>query len=380
MSALEIVFWVSVTLIAYTLLGYPALALLLRTVVRRSVDKQPITPRVSFIIAAYNEEAAIAEKLRETLKLDYPRDKLEIIVASDGSTDRTEEIVESFADQGVVLYRGEPRKGKSATLNEAVARSTGEIIVFSDATGVYSQQAIRELVANFHDPSVGCVTGRVAYEYGADSTSTGFRTYQRIVVAVRRAESGFGSQTSVSGSIHAIRSSLYRPVDSDFSHDVVDPVHTVAQGYRVVYENDAVSLEESRKDPLDELRSRVRIGLRGMVSLRYVLGELTRNRSWSYLFQVISHKVLRWWLWAPLLVALGTSLALVTHSNFFAVAAFLQLIFYALGAAGLSSGRWRIRLPGMSQLAFFLLGNAAMCMAMIKWMLDERVRTWEPIR
>jgi cellulose synthase/poly-beta-1,6-N-acetylglucosamine synthase-like glycosyltransferase len=378
--ALEVVFWASVGLIAYTVVGYPLIALVLRSVARKVVDKRPITPSVSFIIAAYNEEEALADKLRETLKLDYPRELLEVIVASDGSTDGTDEIARSFADQGVILYRAPERQGKSATLNQAVERARGEILVFSDATGRYNGHAIRELVANFNDSRVGCVTGQVAYEYGIDTTSVGFKSYQRIVVAVRRAESQFGSQTSVSGSIHAMRRELYRPVRSDFSHDVIDPVHTVAQGYRVIYEANAVSLEESRTEPLAEFRSRARIGVRGMTSLRYVLGELGRNGRWGFLFQVLSHKVLRWWLWVPLALALVTSLALATESGPFAALALVQLGLYGLALAGLSSDRWRVRVPGLSGLSFFLLGNAAMAVAMFRWLFGQSLRTWEPIR
>ncbi|UCD28283.1 MAG: glycosyltransferase family 2 protein, partial [Planctomycetota bacterium] len=264
MLALETIFWIAAGLVVYTLVGYPLLTLILAIIVRKRVDKKSITPKVSFIIAAYNEEKVIAEKIHQTLKLDYPAEQLEIIVASDGSTDRTDEIVRSFADHGVKLYRAEGRKGKTNAQNGAVSVANGDIVIFSDSTGIYNRRAIHELVDNFNDPTIGCVTGRVAYSYGKDAASTGFKGYQKIAVAIRRAESSFGSQTSASGSIHAIRRQLYIPAKPAFSLDVIDPVHTTIQGYRTVYENQAVSLEESRTSLKDEFRSRVRISVRGI--------------------------------------------------------------------------------------------------------------------
>ncbi len=226
MAFVEALFWLSIFLIIYALIGYPLLALLLGAVSGRKVQKQAITPPITLIIAAYNEESAIAEKI-ESLELDYPRDQLEILVADDGSTDRTREIVRSYADRGVRLYEGEGRAGKTITLNGAVENATGEIVVFSDATGVFNPQSLRELAANFADPTVGCVSGRVAYSYTEDTTSEGFRVYQGFAVAVRNAEGSFGSLTSVSGAIHALRKSIFRPSEASHTQDLADVIHTV---------------------------------------------------------------------------------------------------------------------------------------------------------
>ncbi len=376
----EAAFWFSLGVILYTLVGYPLLTLVLAAIVRRRVDKQPITPRVSLIIAAYNEEAVIADKIQRSLELDYPIDRLEIIVASDGSTDRTDDIVRSFAGRGVKLFRHEGRGGKTQTLNAAVPTATGDIVVFSDATGIYNPEAIRELAANFNDPTVGCVTGRVAYRYGDDATSQGFKGYQRIAVAIRRAESRFGSQTSVSGSIHAIRRSLYRPANPAFSLDVIDAVHTVVQGRRVVYENNAVSLEQSRSSPWDEFRCRVRISVRTTSMIPYLLTQLLKHRRVGYAFQMISHKILRWWLWLLLALALASNLALIGHARIYIILAVLQVAAYASAIAGLLAGRLRVRVPGISMLALFLLGNIALCVGSFKAMLGKRMGAWEPVR
>jgi glycosyltransferase involved in cell wall biosynthesis len=379
MVLLEFIFWGSLALTAYTLVGYPVLTVLLAALVRKRVDKRPCTPGVSFIIAAYNEERVLEEKLRQTLELDYPSDKLEVIVASDGSTDGTDEIARSFADRGVRLHRTTGRLGKTATLNETVPKATGEILIFSDATGVFNRESIRELVANFADPQVGCVTGRVSYRYGRDVNSRGFQGYQRLAVAVRRAETLFGSQTSVSGSIHAVRRSLYRPARPDFSLDVIDAVHAVIQRHRVVYEYNAVSLEESRSSLVDEFRCRVRIGVRGTAMIPYVLGQLLRHGRFGYAFQMVSHKMLRWWLWLLLLLLLASNMALAGQARFYAVTAVVQAAGYGAAVLGLAAGK-RLRLPLLSTASFFVMANAAMAVGAIKGLAGRRMAKWEPVR
>lgn len=380
MLVVQILFWASVAGILYTLVGYPLLTVLLAAVVNRRIDKKPITPMVSFIIAAYNEEEVIAEKIRQTLQLDYPKDRMEIIVASDGSTDRTDDIVRSFADDGVRLYRGEGRKGKTNTLNGAVATASGEILIFSDSTGVYNAQAVRELVANFNDPRVGCVTGKVAYKYVDAANSQGFGIYQRFAVAVRLAESRFGSQTSVSGSIHAIRRSLYRPADPAFSLDVIDAVHAVIGGQLVIYDRNAISLEEARARLRDEFRCRVRISVRGSSMIPYITRQLIAHGNWGYLFQMFCHKILRWWLWCMLLIAFVTNTMLLGQGGIYVVGWTLQLLFYLGGLVGIATARGGRKVPLLASISFFVMANSAMCVGALKALIGKRMPTWEPVR
>ncbi len=308
----EMAFWVSAAWIAYVLVLYPGLTVLVGSVLQRlrTPLRGEVTPRITLLISAYNEEKVIEQKLRQTLALDYPPGALEVIVVSDGSTDHTDEIVREFGDPRVRLHRVEGRVGKTAALNSAVEAATGELLVFSDATGEFSPNALRALAARFADPAVGCVAGRVAYRYGRDKTSEGFRGYQRVAVAVRRAENAFGDQTSVSGSIHAVRRELFRPSAPAFSPDVLDAVHTVVQGRRVVYEPEAVSLEDSRSSSGQEFKARVRIAVQNNAMAPYIVRELVRSRRFFYLFQMVSHKLLRWWLWMPLIGAFASSVAL----------------------------------------------------------------------
>lgn len=382
MTFAEVVFWASIAWIAWTLVLYPLLAVGIGALVLRlrPPARGARTPKISFLISAYNEEKAIAEKLRQTLGLDYPPDALEVIVASDGSTDRTDEIVRSFGEPRVRLYRQEGRVGKTATINGAVGMATGEIVVFSDATGIFSENALRALASRFADPTVGCVAGRVAYAYGSDATSSGFRGYQRIAVAVRRSENGFGDQTSVSGSIHALRRELFRPGRPGFSMDVIDAVHTVVQGKRVVYEYDAVSLEESRSTARAEYDARVRISVRNTTMAPYIVRELVGARRWFYLLQMVSHKMLRWWLWVPLVGAFVSSWLLAGTNAVYAAAAILQTLFYAVGAYGIARGRLGRLGRATAMVSFFVMGNAAMAVGTIRGLTGVQRPAWEPQR
>jgi len=379
----EIAFWIAAVWIAYVLVLYPGLTVVVGSMLQRV--RKPIrgdeTPRISFLISAYNEEKVIAHKLRLTLELDYPPDRIEVIVVSDACTDRTDEIVKELGDPRVRLHRVEGRVGKTAALNSAALTATGELLVFSDATGQYSHNALRALAARFADPSVGCVSGRVVYRYGHDVTSQGFRGYQKVAVAVRQAENSFGDQTSVSGSIHAVRRELFRPSAPAFSPDVLDAVHTVVHGRRVVYEAEAVSLEDSRSSSSQEFKARVRISVQNNAMAPYIARELVRSRRFFYLFQMVSHKLMRWWLWLPLSSALVSSLALATESAAFRAVAAAQLAFYAVAVAGLAR-EWSSRRFGAiaAVASFFVMGNVAMCVGTIQGLLGAERAAWEPQR
>lgn len=378
----QIAFWLAAGWVAYTLVLYPGLALVLGSLrpAPRPSQRRDFTPRISFFISAYNEEKSIVDKVRSTLALDYPPDRLDVVVVSDGSTDATDDLVRGIGDPRVRLHRVEGRVGKTAALNSAAATAFGEVFVFSDATGDFSKDALRVLAACFADPSVGCVSGRVAYRYGRDTTSMGFKGYQRIAVAVRRAENGFGNQTSVSGSIHAVRRECFRPSPAAASPDVLDAVHAVAQGKRVVYAYDAVSVEESRSAARDEFSARVRISVQNNGMVRYILGELVRSRRWFYLYQMVSHKMMRWWLWAPLAVLLAASLALAPGSPWYAAAAVAQIAAYASGVAGLVLGMRGGPGRAAAMLGFFLIGNAAMCAGTFRFLMGAQRAAWEPQR
>jgi cellulose synthase/poly-beta-1,6-N-acetylglucosamine synthase-like glycosyltransferase len=367
-------------LLGYAFAGYPLLVRALARLRPRPFAPAAIEPTVSFLIAAYNEEAVIAKKLENTLALDYPREKLEIVVASDASTDGTHAIVRGFAERGVRLFVPAEHLGKTGTANAAVPTTRGEILVFSDATGMYNPEALRALVRSFADPGVGAVTGRVLYRYDESATARGFAAYQRLVVPQRRAESVFGTETSVSGSIHALRRERFAAAPPELSFDIVHPLHVAMAGQRTVYEDGATSLEEARSRPEDEFRSRVRIAVRMWSFVPYLLPRLPRCRDRMYVFQVLSHKLLRW-LSAPLL-----ALAVVSAALLAARGGLWLLPLAALGsAAGAAALGWLAARLGRSAGPFaaalvFATLELAYLVGLARWLRGARFAGWRPER
>src|SRR5262245_6317975 len=258
------VFWGALALLVYVYVGYPALIWLLATLRPRPVRSQPITPKVSFICTVYNEEAVIAEKLRATLAFDYPPEQLEILIASDGSTDRTDEIVRSFGER-VRLLRVEGRVGKTATQNEAVRAASGEILVFSDATTIYRPDAVRRIVQNFADPDVGLATGGAAYIGSDGLVHEGRAAYWNYESFVRRNESAFNSVLGAAGCFHAMRKPLYNFLGADLISDVAQAVKTVQKGYRAVVDDAAFCYEPAESGTIgEEIRRRARVIARGL--------------------------------------------------------------------------------------------------------------------
>ncbi|ODS32790.1 MAG: putative glycosyltransferase [Candidatus Scalindua rubra] len=256
-------FWILIFLIIYVYLIYPVLLFVLDKIksmlvkncftinhYRQSQNKY-FTPSVSLIISAYNEERAIRKKIENCLLLDYPGDKLEIIVGSDGSTDCTDKIVKSFKNvskigPNVKLVQNIVNKGKSSIQNKAVDEANGDIIIFSDATGIYNKDAIKNLVRNFADKGVGCVAGVVRYVDCNSSISKGEGTYWKYEMFLRQLEDKIGNLAMASGSIMAFRKKLFKPLDEAVGEDFVIPLQTVLSGHKVIY--DSVDLLQDGKD------------------------------------------------------------------------------------------------------------------------------------
>lgn len=232
----ELIFWGAVCCIAFAYAGYSLSILLIAVFVRRPLRRAPIEPNVTFLITAYNEERNLAAKIEQTLSLDYPREKLEIIVASDGSTDRTDEIARSFADRGVRLVRVEGRVGKTETQNQAVRQARGDVIIFSDATTRYEHNAIRNIVRNYADAQVGAVSGRYEY-YNPTGASIGvgsvlFWKYENLI---KRLQTRIHTITGCCGCIYSVRREAYQPLPADIISDLCEPLKVLEKGYRIVF-------------------------------------------------------------------------------------------------------------------------------------------------
>jgi cellulose synthase/poly-beta-1,6-N-acetylglucosamine synthase-like glycosyltransferase len=377
----QIVFLAAVALIGFAYAGYPILIFLLSRFYRQPVRRVSILPRVSLIIAAHNEERDIGAKLENALSLDYPREKLEIIVASDCSTDRTDEIVRSFAGRGVMLHRQEERHGKTRAQSRAVSVSSGEILIFSDATTMYEPDAIRKIVPNFADPEVGCVAGQLVYvDNKASAVGAGCRSYWSYEKMLKMWESGFGSLIGVSGCLYAVRRSCHARLASDMIDDFVIATEIHLQGLRTVYEPEAISKEDTNHRAKDELRMRVRVIEQTMSVLYRYREALNLRRHRLFAFQLLGHKVLRYLAPVFLPLALVSNYFAWSGDNIFKYIFMAHAGLYVAAIAGWVAERFNLKL-GMAAIPYyFALVNVATVMAFIKFMRGESHVVWEPAR
>ncbi len=314
---LSAAFWLFALGVLYPYLGYPPLLWLLTRVRGAYVPAAPqpdFLPPVTLIISAYNESAVIDAKLENARALDYPADKLQIIVISDASDDGTDDIVRRHgeADPRVVLYRQEERKGKTAGLNGGIGLASGEIVVFSDANAMYAPDALRELVAPLSDERVGYVVGAALYtdsEDGAAQASEGL--YWRYELALKKMESACGSVVGGDGAIYAIRRELYWPLREDDINDFVNPLQIIGAGYRGVFAPAARCFEHSADSFGKEFGRKRRIVNRSWRAFLRYGGGLRGAGNPAFVFQILSHKVLRWFALPLLAGAALTNLALV---------------------------------------------------------------------
>lgn len=305
-----LLFCISAGALLYAFAGYPLLLwLIVRVRGERRVRQGQALPRVSVIISAFNEAAVIRQKLENTLALEYPGDRLEIVVISDASSDATDEIVREFAPYGVRLARQAERRGKTAGLNAVVPEVSGEIVVFSDANAMYAPDALRMLVRNFADPAVGCVTGEARYTETSHTTADdGERAYWNYEIQVKRLETAVGSMVGGDGAIYAIRKQLWRRLPDNAINDFLNPLQIAGMGWRTIYEPDAVCYEETAGRVGTEYRRRIRIVSRSWRAVFQAREVLNPFRVGFFAVSVVSHKVLRW-LSGPLLCLAMLSLA-----------------------------------------------------------------------
>ncbi len=389
MIAIEAFFWMSVFVLLYVYLGYPTL-LNLMAIVRRNLSKTDgdYQPNVSLIIAAYNEEAVIGEKIENSLRLDYPKDKLEIIVFSDASTDRTDEIVKSYADRGVKLLRIEGRKGKTYCQNEAIKAAQGEILVFSDANSMYEPDAIKKLVRNFADPSVGCAVGELRYhssDEGGNRGVEGEGVYWRYEQAIKRLESRVSSPTAGNGSIYAARKALIEPLLPEAPEDFVRPLKIIQSGYRAVYEPEAVAWEQTASETGKEFRRRVRMVTQAVSILmkdRSLLSLLNPLRFGLFALQLWSHKILRWLSGLFLVFIFLFNIPLLRDGPVYVAIMAIQVLFYLAVLWGLvSEVIFKKPAPKLPHVAYyFCLSCYAMLKGVFLALRGHTMATWQPSR
>ena len=390
---LAILFWLSVFLIIYTYIGYPVLISLIAKLMPFQGRAAGISDlSVTLLVTAYNEEAVIEKKIENSLGLDYPRDRLQIIVAADGSSDRTSEIVGKFHDRGVELTHTSRRDGKLAAINRAIPQSRGDIIVFSDANNIYNPDAIRKLIAPFSDPSVGAATGAKLIIQDGSELSGAEGVYWKYESWIKTNETILGTCTSSVGEILAIRRELYIPPPNNIINDdyyiVLD---LIKRGFRVFYVPEAQSFEYISATARDEMvrRSRMNTGKYQAIFMSYRL--LPFNRP-LLLWQIISHKYFRAFLPFGFIGALVTNIFLVllqrdTPSSLFRVSppyawVFLsmQLFFYLLAALG-NLVKFRGLLGRLVYLPTYLVNsNLAILRGFYGFVTGKQTNIWERVR
>jgi len=382
---MEAIFWGSIFLIAYAYVGYPILTFIISLFADNKVRSSPIQPRVSLLITAYNEEKDIGNKLKNSLALDYPKDKYEIIVASDGSTDSTDSIVKSYEDNEwgvkVLLHRVEGRLGKTAAQNSAVKVCTGDIIVFSDAASLYDRNAIRAMVRNYADPRVGAVSGMYNYK-NENASSVGFATilFWRLENFIKSRQTKVKTITGCCGCIYSLRRELYTPLPPEIISDLVEPLTILQKGYRIVFEPEALALEETAGAAKEEFSMRIRVIVRGMNGMLFVK-KLFNPMVYPFeSFQLISHKVLRWMV--PIFaIAAFLSNAALLHTHWLYSLLFLgQIAFYSLAIIGYYMEKRGVHSVIFYLPLYFCIVNIASFISMFKVMRNENVIVWQTKR
>jgi cellulose synthase/poly-beta-1,6-N-acetylglucosamine synthase-like glycosyltransferase len=376
-------FWLAVGVIAYTYVVFPLLIILRGALRPRPYRQEDITPHVSLVIAAYNEARDIGAKIENILALDYPRDLLDVVIASDGSTDATNEIAGRYAEQYEhIRLLALPRLGKAGALNEAVAAARGEILVFSDGNSQYAADAIGKIVRPFADPAVGGVAGDQRYlPSSGDSSSAGEKSYWSFDRLLKDYESRGGNVISATGAIYAIRRSLFQGVPEGVTDDFVTSTRVIAQGYRLVFAGDAVAFEPVAKSVGHEYGRKVRVTTRGLNAVVMMRELLNPSRFGFYAIQLFSHKVLRRLIFIPMMVLLVVTPFLWSRGWFYQLALLAQLGFYGLAVLGIVLDRAGSKLPKAAAIPFYvvMVYTAAM-LASWNVLRGRQVKSWKPQR
>ena len=378
MTTLEILFWVLALALMYVYVGYPCLIWAWAALSPRPSRRSHIEPRVSVLIVVHNEAGRIARRLENVLSLDYPRDRFEVLVGSDGCTDATAEIARAYEPAGVTVVAFERRRGKSAVLNDLAVKARGDILVLADARQRFEGGVVRALVAPFADPAVGAVSGELilTHDQGRDAVGRGVSLYWRYEKFIRRQESRVDSTVGATGAVYAIRRDLFEPIPDDtLLDDVLLPLRATRRGYRVLFEPMARAYDRAPSSTAEEFARKVRT-LAGNFQLlareRWVLSPI-ENRLW---LQTVSHKGLR--LLLPLL-HLGLFVVNASLAGPFFDALFVaQLAFYGAALGGYArrnvAGR---RSPLLSVPYTICVLNAATFAGLLRFVTGRQRATWE---
>jgi len=377
MEAMKVLFLMLIFLTVYSYVIYPLFLGFLSFFFRKELNTSKETPPVTMIISAFNEEDVIEKKIKNALELDYPKGRFEIIVVSDHSTDKTDEIVENYSRDGVVLLSQPARMGKTAGLNEAVKRARGDILVFSDADSMYLSDAIKKMVSYLSDSSVGLVTGSTRYvAEGDERMAETSGMYTRLERFIKRYESGLGSCVGADGAIFGMRKTLYQPLQDDDINDLVIPLNVFRQGYRVVLHDDLYCVEVSSSNSKREFQRQVRITNRTLRALFRYRDLMNFYRYPLFSFEVVSHKLIRLSVPIFLLALIPLNLLLLREGFGYKIVLAGQGFLYGGALIGCWQEMKGKKIGRLSLIYHFVMVNISIFIGWWKFLSGNKQVTW----
>ena len=371
----ETVFTVSIFMIFYSYIGYPISLYSIGLFRKINVIKNNQYPSVTIIITAYNEESRIRKKIENTLAIIYPKEKLQIVIASDGSTDATNQIAESYNNSGIELFNIKNRAGKENAQKEALKIAIGEVIVFTDVATILQPSSIEKIVSNFADPSVGCVSSEDRL-IGRDGKPSGEGFYVRYEMMLRRLESMVNSLVGLSGSFFAARKSVCQDFSGEMQSDFRTLLNCVKMGLRGISDPETTGSYLDVSDSNREFDRKVRTVLRGLTVFFRHIEFLNVFKYGFFSYQYFCHKLLRWLVPLFLIFAFVSNLFLATMSQLYFILFMGQLVFYGIAFLGWKGiwPSWKIiKIP-----YYFLTVNASIIIAWSRYLRRQRVVMWNP--
>lgn len=381
---IEVILWSLLCMVLYTYVIYPAIMIILPKR-RKTASLHPSVeyfPSVSVIIAAYNEESIINERIKNLYELGYPEGKIEFIIGSDGSDDHTNEILRSFILPNLHIELFSVRRGKANVINDLINKANGELIIFSDANTMYEKTTVYSLVKHFNYPSVGAVCGDLRLHTNITTASEiGESWYWRYENFLKRMESNFSTLIGATGAVYAIRKSLYKPLPTSKTvmDDFLIPLEIVKKGFRVVYEPDAVAYENAAGTVSREFRRKVRIGAANFNGISEFIS-LLHPRYGFVAFALLSHKIIRWFVPFLLLGVFIANVVLSLTSEFYMWLLFAQLGFIIFGLLGFILEKFKLNIGILSFPYYFIAMNLALFIGFLSSILGRQKPTWDIIR
>ncbi len=385
MSWIEILFWIMFLLVFYTYLGYGIVLFVLLQIKRLFTRKKQLIltndelPHITLLVAAYNEEDYVAKKVENTRSLDYPSEKLHQMWVTDGSNDRTPQLLSAYSDV-TVLHKSE-RAGKIAAMNRAVKFVKTPIVVFSDANTLLGHESLRRIATMFANPKTGCVSGEKRI-YNADqeaASAAGEGLYWKYESTLKRWDAELYSAVGAAGELFAIRTELFNEVEPDtLLDDFIISLRVAMQGYKIDYDSEAYAIESASANVTEELKRKIRIAAGGIQSVVRLYPLLNIFKYGMLSFQYISHRVLRWTVTPFALILLFVlNIALVPYSTFFMVVMGLQVLFYILALLGWMLESRKMKSKVLFVPYYFFIMNYAVFMGIGRFIKKTQSVNWE---